>query len=212
MIEATHGHDIRSALFAIDGAARTLADQFGKLADADRIALGRMVGAGVDRLGLLVDVRMEEIQEFGIDTVVQSVVRTERKAGMAVSSAVPAGLRAVGRATDLAVVLHTLIRSPRVRFDGAPVILRGECRDGAVVLLVEPAGLTADSLIESPDRMEPELGPDSGADALDLYVAARLMGEQGGDVWTATHAGGRVSFGVRLPATATPVEGMSILQ
>ena len=119
-IEAGHGHDIRSALFAIDGAAQTLVDRFDVLGEADRVALARMVGAGVDRLRLLVEVRMEEIEDFGVDTVVRSVVYSEKRLGVSVTTALPAGLRGVGRAADLAVVLQTLIRSPRIRSATVP--------------------------------------------------------------------------------------------
>jgi hypothetical protein len=210
-IEAGHGHDVRSALFAIDGSARTLADRYDDLAEGDRIALGRMVGAGVDRLRQLVEVRMEEIEEFGVDTVVRSVVHSERRLGVSVTTAFPAGLRGVGRAADLAVVLHTLIRSPRIRPGCAPLVVRGARQGDAILLLVEAAGLGPDPLVVSPDRLdgslmapfdrlEPELGHEAGEDALDLYVAARLMSEQGGDIWTATRPGGGASFGVRIPA------------
>jgi signal transduction histidine kinase len=210
-IEAGHGHDIRSALFAIDGAAQTLADRYDDLAASDRTALGRMVGVGVDRLRQLVEVRMEEIEDFGVDTVVRSVVHSERRLGVSVTTTLPAGLRGVGRAADLAVVLHILIRSPRIRSGRAPLVVRGSRQGDAVLVLVEAAGLGPDPMVVSPDRLdgtlmapfdrlEPELGREVGGDALDLYVASRLMGEQGGDIWTAARPGGGVSFGVRLPA------------
>lgn len=209
-IEAGHGHDIRSALFAIDGAALTLVDRFDDLKEDDRIALGRMVGAGVDRLRQLVEVRMEEIEDFGVDTVVRSVVHSERRLGRSVTTAIPAGLRGVGRATDLAVVLHTLIRSPHIRTGGGPVVVRGARRGAAVLVLVEAAGLAPDPLSVPADwsddslmapfaRLEPELLLATG-ETLDLYVAVRLMTEQMGDVWTATRPDGGVSFAIRLPA------------
>ena len=70
-----------------------------------------------------------------------------------------------------------------------------------MLLLVEADGLGPDplmawserlddSLMAPFGRLEPGLALESGGDALDLYVAARLMAEQGGDVWTATRPEG----------------------
>jgi hypothetical protein len=119
-------------------------------------------------------------------------------------------LRGVGRAEDLAVVLRTLLRSIQAGPGG--VILRGELWGPAVVLLLEPAETAhnlhpaADWTIVPADRPGPELGVDRGEEALDRYVAARLMGEQGGDIWTTAHTGGQVSFAIRLPAARPTTE------
>src|SRR5205823_3791634 len=76
-VQAAHRHDVRSMLFVIDGAARTLADTSGTLGDADREMFGRMVGEGIDRLTALMEVRPDEIGPFAADAVARAVVNAE---------------------------------------------------------------------------------------------------------------------------------------
>lgn len=104
-----------------------------------------MLSAGVEQLGELVDVRVEETSDLAIDVLVRSVVHAEQRAGVSVVTAVPEGLRATGKADDLAVVLRTLVRSLAADPAARPVIIRGERRGGAIALLVEPANLGLDS-------------------------------------------------------------------
>jgi hypothetical protein len=78
---------------------------------------------------------------------------------------------------------------------GAAVGLRAEALSSVIVLRVEPVGcvdLPLDTATWQPVLLE-ATDPEAG---VDLYVAARLLAEQGGDLWAA--AGPR--FVVRLPA------------
>jgi hypothetical protein len=197
-IESVHRHDARSMLFVIEGAARTLAD--GTLTAEQRASFGEMLAEGVQRLGSLMDVRSEEIQPFAVDGVARAVVHAERKAGRTVSADLPAGLSAVGRAADVAAVVRTLasVIAPK---SPAGVQLRGERSDGAIVIRIEPS--EADHLPLSTGIWD-EIRADSfkvslkrDEKALDLFVAARLLAEQGADLWSTA---GRARFAVRLPA------------
>jgi signal transduction histidine kinase len=82
------------------------------------------------------------------------------------------------------------------------VTVRGE-RDGTwVVLRVEDRGPTMPRqlrrvVLDADSRRVP--GRDG---ALGLRVAARLMRDQGGDLWVEPRAGGGTSFGICLPASA----------
>jgi hypothetical protein len=99
----------------------------------------------------------------------------------------------------VAAVLRTLI-TVAGRKATAGIEVRGGMTDGAVVVRVEPAGeddlpllagnwqeIWADTF--TPDR----IGDD---ESLEVYVAARLLVEQGGDLWSAA---GRARFAIRLP-------------
>lgn len=212
VIDAGHKHDLGSVLLVVDGAARLLADRYSDLADSDRAALAQMLTDGADQLRALVGIRFDEIHEFSVDSVARSVLHAERKLGVPVTDAVPVDLKGVGRPADLAVALRTLVRSAQARSGARSVVLRGERRGEAIVLLLEPADLGPPPPTFSAGPVAPqlELDPDAAEAALDLCVASRLMGEQGGDVWTVRHAGGEVTFGVRLPASvpsaaATPL-------
>ncbi|HEY0400131.1 MAG TPA: hypothetical protein VGF00_17160 [Acidimicrobiia bacterium] len=203
-VQAVQRHEVRSMLFAVDGAARALADESLSMSEADRVAFGRMVVEGAERLAGLMEVAPEEVQPFAVDGVGRAVVHAERKAGRTATSQVPAGLRAVGRAADVAGVLRALVGAVAAEMPaggtrssgaGPAVALRAEAVGSVVVLRVEPAGgtdLPLDTATWRPVQLE-ATDPEAG---VDLYVAARLLADQGGDLWSA--AGPR--FVVRLPA------------
>lgn len=194
-------HDLRSALFVIDGGARTLVAGCGKLAEADQSTLADIVSRGIDRLKDLVDLLGYEVDEFHVGEIARSVVRGERKRGTHVESVIPAGLEAVGRPSDVAVALQTLMRSPSLR--DAPVTVRGCSTAGGVVLAVGPPDLLDDPGV--PARSVPDQDGSQAPvsdDALDMYVATRLIEEQGGELRTVAHGDGRVSFEIRLEAAA----------
>jgi len=196
-VQSVHRHDVRSMLFVVDGAARTLADP--NLSPEQRASFAEMLSESVARLGALIDVRSEEIGPFAVDNVARAVAHAERKAGRAVTADMPSPLTAVGRAADVAAVLRIAIALAARRTSGA-VQLGGEVTEGAVVLRVEPAGADVLPLLSvnweevcvetfKPGRLDDE-------DLIDLYVATRLLAEQGADLWSTA---GRARFAVRLP-------------
>jgi len=196
-VESVHRHDVRSMLFVIDGAARTLVDA--ALSPEQRASFGEMLNDGVQRLGALMDVRSEEIQPFGVEDVVRAVAHAERKAGRRVTIDLPAGLTALGRAADVAAVLRTLVGVTGRKSNG-DVQLRGEVCDGAIVVRVEPAGgAEAVPLVTGnweqvwAESFKPSRQNDD--ESVDLYVATRLLAEQGADVWSTA---GRACFAIRL--------------
>jgi hypothetical protein len=148
------------------------------------------------------DVRTEEVQPFAVEGMARAVVHAERKAGRTVTADLPAGLTAVGRAADVAGVLRTLI-AVTARRTGAGVQVRGGVQNGAVVLVVEPAGSDLHPLLTGSwaeiwaETFKASLARDE--EALDLYVAARLIADQGADLWSTA---GRARFALRLPAPA----------
>ena len=196
-VQSVHRHDLRSMLFVIDGAARTLADD--TLSAEQRASFAEMLGEGLERLRALIDVRSEEIEPFAVDDLARAVVHAERKAGRPVKSEVPSPLTAVGRAADVAAVLRTLV-AVTGRKTSAEVQLRGEVLDGAVIVRVEPAGADELPLFTGnweeiwTETFKPTRNDDE--ESVDLYVAARLLTEQGADVWSSA---GRARFAVRLP-------------
>jgi hypothetical protein len=204
-VQDAHRHDVRSMLFVIDGAGRALTDPGHSLIEDDRLAFRSMLTESVARLGALMDVRSEEIQPFAVDGVARAVVHAERKAGRSVTADLPAGLTAVGRAADVAGVLRTLIEVT-ARRAATGVRLRGGVRDGAVVIVVEPSGAEPHPLLTGSweeiwaETFKASLAGDE--EAIDLYVAARLLADQGADLWSST--AGRARFAVRLPAPAEP--------
>ena len=196
-VESVHRHDIRSMLFVIEAATRVLAD--GSLPDDQRASFTEMLNESLGRLAALTDVRTEEIQPFGVGDVVRAVAHGERKAGRSLRAAVPDGLTAVGRAADVAAVLRTL--AAIAGRNGTPVRVRGELRSGAVVLVVEPAGEERPPLLSGIwEQIRAEsfkISSKADEEGLDLFVAARLLADQGADLWSTA---GRGRFALRLAA------------
>ncbi len=197
-VQAAHRHDVRSMLFVVDGAARALGRRHAAVR-SQRQAFSEMLTEGVARLTSLTDIRTEEIQPFALDGVARAVVHAERKAGQSVTAHIPAGLTAVGRAADTAAVLRTLI-TVTGRKAAAGIQLRAEIHDGAVVIQVEPSGAEPLPLLSScwekvwAASFQPSVSGDE--ERVDLYVAARLLADQGADLWSTA---GRARFAVRLP-------------
>jgi two-component system OmpR family sensor kinase len=109
----------------------------------------------------------------------------------------------VGAPAETAEAVRQLVDYASRRSAAGPVTLRGD-RDGHwVVLRVEDAGPTMPrevrrTLTDPEARREP-----SRDDAMSVRVAARLMHEQGGDLWVEPRPGGGTSFGICLPAIAS---------
>jgi hypothetical protein len=205
-IDSVHRHDVRSTLFVIDAAGQALADP--TLSGEQRASFAEMLTEAVQRLSALMDVGTGEIRPFDLERVTRAVVHGERKAGRAVTTAVPAGLSAVGRAADMAGVLRTLVAVVG-RHNAGAVRLRAETAGEALVVCVEPAEEGVLSLLSGNwDGIRVEAfkpSADADEEMVDLFVAARLLADQGADLWSAP---GRTRFAVRLsaPTTTSPEE------
>jgi hypothetical protein len=199
-VESVHRHDVRSMLFVIDGAARTLTDPAHELSEEQRESFAGMLNESVQRLSSMMDVRAGEIEPFAIGDIVRAVVHAERKAGRTLTADLPAEITALGRSADVAAVLRTVV-GLTARRTAAGVTVRSEVDGGAVLVLVEAAGaehlpLLTDSWEDvSPGSFKSALNEDETS--TDLYVAARLLTDQGADLWSTA---GRDRFLLRLPA------------
>jgi hypothetical protein len=199
-IDASYAHDLRSALFLLDGAARTLVDRLDDLSSTDRTEFGRLVGSGVGRLSALVGELADEANECELHNVVRSVVKAEKSSGVASSFDLRPGIRCAGRPADVAGILHTLIRTVRTNSRPATVCVSGHYEGERIVLTIGPAGVSEQPGGRYPGWLHPSLGHGPVGDAVELQVAARLLNEQGGTISTATDDDGQMSFEITLPA------------
>ena len=199
-VDSVQRHDIRSMLFVIDGAARALTDPGHPLADDQRAGFAALLTEGVERLGLLTEVRGEEIQPVAVAGLARAVVHAERKAGRTVKATLPDGLTAVGRAADVAAVVRTLVDLVARRSPAGVQVSTG-VDGGAIVVRVEPAGAgDLPLLLQSWEQVcagtfkSPRSDDDTN---IDLFVATRLLAEQGADLWSTAD---QRRFAVRLKA------------
>ncbi|HEV7536680.1 MAG TPA: hypothetical protein VGP90_13660, partial [Acidimicrobiia bacterium] len=177
-VQTTYRHDVRSMLFALDGATRVLGDPAATLSPAERAGFAKMSAEAVARLSALIEVHPEEIAAFDLEAAVRAVAHAERKAGRRITPSVPAGLRTVGRVADVVAVLRTLVDV--VAATHGDVRIRAEADGPAVSILVEPAATGA--VVFSPanwgsvELQSPNWAVrDDDGDAMDLYVAVRLL-------------------------------------
>ena len=197
-------HDVRSALFAIGGVADLLNRAHDDLDAGTMEALTQALGAEVARLQELVSAQQrEDPTPFRLLEAISPVLLLERSNGLDVSCMVDERMVVIGRPKETAQVLRTLLDNARAYAAGSPVTIRSERRDDWAVLLVEDSGpgvpaAERRAIFERAKRGSTADGaPGSG---LGLYVAARLMREQGGDIWVTDRSGGGASFVMSLPA------------
>jgi signal transduction histidine kinase len=195
-------HDVVNAIMAIDGAAAILEREFDRLSADDREMLAGVVGSGTARLRrLLAQDAGTAIPVSMADTAAQIAEDPAWSDRLAID--VSPDLLAVGAPAETAEAVRQLVDYASRRSAAGPVTLRGD-RDGHwVVLRVEDAGPTMPrevrrTLTDPEARREP-----SRDDAMSVRVAARLMHEQGGDLWVEPRPGGGTSFGICLPAIAS---------
>jgi signal transduction histidine kinase len=199
-------HDLVNAIMAIDGAAVILEREFDRLSPDDREMLAGVVGSGTARLrGLLAADSTGPAPVSMADTA--AAVADDPAWSTQLKVDVTPDLLATGSAAETAEAVRQLVDYASRRSRSTPVTLRGD-RDGRwVVLRVEDDGPTMPrelrrTLTDPDARREPDR-----EDAMSVQVAARLMREQGGDLWIEPRPGGGTSFGICLPSIAAEDPG-----
>lgn len=199
-------HDIRSALMAIDGAARTLERYHDRLDDENRTMLANALSSEVGRLQkLIVDVPAEGAEPFPVGAVLEPVVALARTEGVTVKLATASGLHAMGRPEHTAQIVRTLLDNARLHAAGTPVRVMVSSVDDFVLVAVEDRGPgvpadEADAIFERGRRgraAEPGTGQGLG-----LHSAARLAAAQGGALWVEETKSGGARFVLRLQRAA----------
>jgi signal transduction histidine kinase len=197
-------HDLRSALFAIGGVADLLRRGQDEL-DAGTIdALTDALGTEVARVQELVAEReREDLKPFSLRDLLAPLVVMEQSNGRDVTLAVSEHLTARGRPTETAQVVRNLLDNAARYAPHCPVAIRAEARDDWVVVVVEDTGPGVPpserrTIFERSRRGS--TSADTEGSGLGLYVASRLMREQGGDLWVGDRPGGGAAFLLSLPA------------
>jgi signal transduction histidine kinase len=195
-------HDLVNAIMAIDGAALILEREFDRLSPPDREMLAGVVGSGTARLRRLLAQDASGAAPVSMADTAARIADDPAWSAQLKLDVTP-DLLAVGSAAETVEAVRQLVGYASQRSRSGPVTLRGD-RDGRwVILRVEDDGPTMPrelrrTLSDPEGRREPVR-----EDALSVQVAARLMREQGGDLWIEPRPGGGTSFGICLPAITT---------
>lgn len=198
-------HEARSALAAIEGATRTLEHYRDRLPPETQEALSAAVSGEIRRLQRLVSVEASEadVGPFSLAESLAPIVASEHARGVTVDLEVAGHLNVVGRAAATEQVLQALFDNGRRYAPGSALTVRAEPDDEWVILRVEDRGPGV-----PPEQREAIFRrgvrggdtADVAGSGLGLYVAARLMHEQGGELWVDERRGGGASFALALRA------------
>lgn len=198
-------HEARSALAAIEGATKTLEHYRDRLPAETQSALSTAISGEIRRLQRLVSVEEAsgEMGPFSLAESLAPIVANERARGVAVDVDVPGDLDAVGRAGATEQVIQTLFDNARKYAPNTRVRVRASREDAWVVLRIEDRGpgvpvSEREAVFRRGVRGDNAL--EVSGSGLGLYVAAKLIREQGGELWVDDRQGGGASFAIALPA------------
>lgn len=194
-------HDLRSALFALEAAARALESSGAAAAPAD----GGLAGAIASELGrvkAMVAAAGSGSGTFTLADAVLPIISLELARGVDLRAEIPADLVAHGSAAATAEIVRNLLDNAWRYAPGTPVRVTAERVDDRLLLRVADMGPG----IAPEDRLRlferGRRGPSSaGRDGsgLGLFVCARLAREQGATLTVDDATGGGACFLLSLP-------------
>jgi two-component system, OmpR family, sensor kinase len=197
-------HEARNALTAIEGATRTIEHYRDRLDEDTRASLSDAITREIARLQTLVSPERvrSSAGEFRLVDVVAAVVTAARSHDVSVHVDVPTHLKAYGQPAETGQVVQNLVENARRYAPGSPLHVRAEPATAGVILRIEDegSGVPEDeraAIFERGRRGSAAACTDGSG--LGLYVSARLMREQGGDIWVEDRPGGGASFALWLP-------------
>jgi signal transduction histidine kinase len=208
--EAELRHEARAALLGVEAAASGLTGH--RLLTAEQIdELSTGLVAEVRRLLALLDERSAGASCFDLHDAIAPVLTCARAEGLEVRSTVPRGIGVVGNVDSTAQVLLALLTNAQRHALGSPVDVRVSTVDGVAVYVEDRGPGVPESLQERVfERHMQAVGSDGSG--LGLFIARRLMQEQGGTIAVEPRAGGGSSFVLRLQGwPAEPRDGESAL-
>ena len=194
-------HQLRAALFGIDAVSVTLNEQRDRLpwGDVDQVVLA--IASEARRLRLMLVPRAKRRIDFDLAKSIRPAIVITRSIGVVVRDTVPAGMMVHGRLDDVAEVVFALLDNARVHAAPAAVDVRATSDHGTTTLYVEDRGpgITDVGRQSMFERGRP--GARSSGSGLGLYIANRLMVEQGGSLTVDARDGGGASFALSLPTS-----------
>ncbi len=193
-------HEVRSTVTALEGGVST----FAPVTDPAHAVLSQALIAEIRRLRALVEDRQSspEPETFWLRDVLEPMLTVCVAAGQVVSWDIPADLHAVGRADDVAQVVHALLTNAKRHAVGSPVDVVVQRADGFALIRVEDRG---PGVCES--QREAIFGRGERGDApagseglgLGLHIARSIARAQGGDLWVEARPSGGASFVLTVP-------------
>jgi signal transduction histidine kinase len=200
-------HDIRAALFVIRGAAEMLHQHCNELDSETVTTLAQALASEVTQVQALTSARTPQpLQAVRLRDVLDPLILCEAQARTRVTSDI-GDVLALGRPADVAEVVRNLLDNVRRHAPGSPVHVEALVGEGGVRVCVEDRGpgipsAERTSVLERGVRGSASAGTDGSG--LGLYVASRLVDQQGGRLWIEDRPGGGTKVVFTLPVVADP--------
>lgn len=206
-------HDIRAALFVIRGAAEMLHQHCNELDSETVTTLAQALASEVAQVQSLTSARTPQpLQAVRLRDVLDPLILCEAQARTRVTSDIHDVL-ALGRPADVAEVVRNLLSNVRRHAPGSPVHIEAVAGDGGVRICVEDRGPGVPSaerttVLERGVRGSAAEGTEGSG--LGLYVASRLVDQQGGRLWIEDRPGGGTKVLFTLPLVGDPEGTISL--
>jgi len=192
-------HEMRAALFGIQAVARALHEHRDRLPSADIDQLALAIESEARRLQLMFEPPAKKHIVFDLaDAITPAIIMTSAL-GVVVRNTVAAGTWVEGSREHTAQVVLALLDNARVHAH-SEVDIRVTSRQGLTTLYIEDRGVGITSTAGQATFERGRPGADSSGSGLGLFIARRLMEDQGGSLTVARRAGGGTSFGLHLAA------------
>ena len=200
--QAEQRHEVRASLFGIEASAEGLRRSRDELSDRQFDELALAVVEEVRRLRELLDPRPGASGTFDLAGAIGPVIASARSAGLAVHSSVPRGIEVEGHRGSTAQVVLALLDNARHHAGASPVELRASVVGNAVTLYVEDRGRGVSERLHDRVFERGVCDDHTGGSGLGLFIARRLMVEQGGSIAIRRRPGGGASFELRFQRAA----------
>ena len=200
---AERDHELRAALYGIESAAIGLNSHHDRLTTAQLFELTNAMAAEARRLRALLDPQVEQPQAFDLADAIRPVITCARSLGVEVRAAVPHGVEVGGRRHDTAQVVFALLDNARQHAAPSPVDIRATVCAEVTTLYVEDCGNGITGPIRERVFERGVVGDESRGSGLGLFIARRLMVQQGGSLSVYSRPGGGASFRLGLRSAPT---------
>jgi signal transduction histidine kinase len=201
-LEEEREHELCAALLGIEASAAGLSRHREQLTDEqfDALALGLL--AEVRRVRAMLRGCRDAHATFDLLDCLAPLVACATASGLDVRCSVRPGIAVEGTSDTAAQVVVALLDNARRHAASSPVEIRADVVGADVHVLVEDRGAGIPG--PSPERVFERgvQGAESTGSGLGLFIARRLMAEQGGSIDVGARRGGGTSFRLRFRSAA----------
>jgi signal transduction histidine kinase len=194
-----HRHEARAALLGIEAAARAISRYRDLMTDEELAELADGLVAEIQRLRSLINAQFPDPSTFDLDEAIAPLITCMRVEGLVIDTSIPEGLRVEGVPAKTAQVVLALLTNAQRYAAGSPVHIHAlPAADGGVVVRVADRGPGIDERLRESVFERKVTADDGSGEGLGLFIARRLMAEQGGAISCEARPGGGAVFVLRF--------------